>query len=101
MVIYNNTMKTRTIEIMISIIFAIIMLSVLICMIILILSGFNKSVKDIEKACTRISINEFEDNCMCPCDELTWIEKKLNLKQLCDGWIVKKGESCIQSAISK
>lgn len=51
--------------------------------------------KDIEENCNRISINEFEDNCFCKCDEPNWIERKLRLGTLCDGWIVNKNESCI------
>jgi hypothetical protein len=62
---------------------------------ILFLKNMNTIVNDFEKQCSRVSMNEFEDNCFCPCDEPTWIERKLNLLKTCDGWIVKKNESCL------
>jgi hypothetical protein len=63
----------------------------------LILSELNEQVPEYEKSCTRVSIDSNYDNCMCPCDKPNWIEKKLNLRQLCDGWIVPKNQSCFSS----
>jgi len=60
-----------------------------------ILKEMNSQVKGYEESCSRYSINEYEDNCMCPCDEPNWIERKLGLGTLCDGWIVGKNESCL------
>jgi len=87
-------MKKETI---LSIIIMVMVLAVIGVTIFISLKDMNKTLGDYEKKCQRISIDNETDNCMCPCDEPNWIEKKLHLTQLCDGWIVKKNESCISS----
>ena len=57
----------------------------------------NNQLTIFESQCNRTSFNEYEDHCICPCPEPTWIEKKLHLFDTCDGWIVKKGEACINT----
>jgi len=88
-------MKTETI---ISILLLIFVLFLIILSSIIILGQMRTLSKEGETVCQRVSMNEYEDNCMCPCNEkLTWIDRKLNIKDTCDGWIVKKGEPCINS----
>ena len=87
-------MRKRTFEILEGIILIVVTIGIIIYITFLILEQMNYQIKDYEKSCFRMSMNEFEDNCMCPCDEPNWIEQKLGLGTLCDGWIVKKNQSC-------
>ena len=87
-------MKKETI---LSIIIMIMVLAVISAVIFITLKDMNTTLGDYEKKCNRVSIDNESDNCMCPCDEPNWIDKKLHLIDLCDGWIVKKNESCISS----
>lgn len=84
-------------ETIISIIITLVVLIIIGVTIFITLKDMNTTLGDYEKKCNRISIDNETDNCMCPCDEPTWIEQKLHLNDLCDGWIVKKNESCIHS----
>jgi hypothetical protein len=86
-------MKQETI---ISIITFLIVIGIIIGCTFLVLKGLNHQVEGYEKSCQRMSMNEYEDNCMCPCDKPNWIERKLGLGELCDGWIVNKNESCLE-----
>ena len=82
-------------ELMLNITIFIVVLGIIGVTIFMTLKEMNIQVEDYEQRCSRMSMNEFEDNCFCPCDEPNWIERKLGLGTLCDGWIVKKNESCL------
>jgi hypothetical protein len=85
-------MKT---QIIMDIVVIITTLGILVGCTFIVLKELNNQSKEYLDNCQRISMNEFEDNCMCPCNQPTWIEEKLGLQGTCDGWIVKKNESCL------
>ena len=87
-------MKRETMKILIDVAIFLIIFIILGIIIFLTLKNMNTQ-EEFDKHCSRISMNEYEDNCFCPCDESNWIERRLRLRSLCDGWIVNKNESCI------
>lgn len=86
-------MKYETIT---SITIALVMLCIIAGVLMLVLSALNHDVESYEKKCSRVSIDDKTDNCMCPCDRPDWIEAMMKISDTCDGWIVKKGEPCVK-----
>ena len=92
----RGLIRTETIySIILTIILTIALLIILALVTLYILANLKNQVNKYESECSRMSINEYEDNCYCPCDKPTWLEKKLHLYKTCDGWIVKKNEPCL------
>lgn len=88
-------------EIVTGIVCSILVFLIMIFIGFIVLKNLEQKTKEFEENCSRYSVNNETDNCMCPCDVPSKFQVLIGrfgiitYSTLCDGWNVKKNEPCL------